>query len=674
MNIKHHFFLSFLLLNGQLVAMNHSQDDDTNANSANIKLTFENESNVLESERRLSKSSTSSKKHLRNRSLLDSCEDFYNVYNESDITNPNVDELINARLRSDNYASMPNIEEDSDDFSGDSSRKTSNGSERSVSSHKCRPSIFIDQQFRKKSITTPNSPRDKILHEDMYDMPRKITKFAPYSFIKKNPNLTARSYSLIPRESCNSLTQLPGKSVIEDWQKELNSEKSKIQKKIYEIQKEILDLETKTKNWQDGARKYLIITLDGGGSRGIVEILFLRDLIKSINDKRSFLLDKLNLDVRKPSEEAVSPKKGDNSVGKSISSTDKKILQTRLDAIDRYYCLKFDMLAGTSVGALIGMGCVLGKLDKIYDNYNSLVNEIFYPKRSSFFALRGPKYRSDHKKVAFKEYVGSMTGKELKLEKHVDFIVPYFSVHTKEPVVYRNYVDPDMSLLDLAMATSAAPTYFNPYKVKTSRGTQPGVDGGIFANHPGMIAYFEAISRYKNATKISMISLGTGYESVPDKKEHHNRGLLFWAKNVIDMAMTATSNLNNTLLGLADKSDEKFDYLRLQLGLDKNNAKLDNKKPENFENIENAYKNAINASGALVEPFRQAEDIIFEYLDQFVEFEVNQKKIELLNRNKRQLEDKITEQERKLRTLKNIRKETEKAHAIVRNSFVRNKK
>ncbi|MYK17544.1 hypothetical protein F4055_05150 [Candidatus Poribacteria bacterium] len=73
----------------------------------------------------------------------------------------------------------------------------------------------------------------------------------------------------------------------------------------------------------------------------------------------------------------------------------------------------------------------------------------------------------------------------------------------------------DFLMADVALATSAAPTYFRPHKIKSvmleegkiSEGKF--VDGGLYANHPAMCAFVEARTQYPG-TQVLLVSLGTG--------------------------------------------------------------------------------------------------------------------------------------------------------------------
>lgn len=67
----------------------------------------------------------------------------------------------------------------------------------------------------------------------------------------------------------------------------------------------------------------------------------------------------------------------------------------------------------------------------------------------------------------------------------------------------------DIGLVDGALATSAAPSYFPPYEVN---GLGYFADGGVFANNPSVAAIAEALAsgRAGNLDNVRLLSLGTG--------------------------------------------------------------------------------------------------------------------------------------------------------------------
>ncbi|MDQ0568810.1 putative acylesterase/phospholipase RssA [Variovorax paradoxus] len=112
-----------------------------------------------------------------------------------------------------------------------------------------------------------------------------------------------------------------------------------------------------------------------------------------------------------------------------------------------------------------------------------------------------------------------------------------------------------ISMVDAALATSAAPTYFPPYQVEDFGYF---ADGGTFANNPSMTAVVEAIYQgYATAASdIVMLSLGTGDNPVgvpPGSVSNPlNWGATHWLWPFSDGAVPATALLNLTMDATAE--------------------------------------------------------------------------------------------------------------------------
>jgi len=76
-----------------------------------------------------------------------------------------------------------------------------------------------------------------------------------------------------------------------------------------------------------------------------------------------------------------------------------------------------------------------------------------------------------------------------------------------------------MSLVDIALSTSAAPTYFPAHKIPAANGGKDHlfVDGGVVANNPDLFAHTEASQFVENPkSDILHLSLSTGYPQLKD--------------------------------------------------------------------------------------------------------------------------------------------------------------
>lgn len=189
----------------------------------------------------------------------------------------------------------------------------------------------------------------------------------------------------------------------------------------------------------------------------------------------------------------------------------------------------------------------------------------------SLNGLLDQKYCSDGIETVLKEYLG--TTKLSECLTHV--LVPSYELSMRKPFFFkswhaqnknkRNY---DFYMWQVAMATSAAPTYFEPFKLKANEEDDIEyyslIDGGVFANNPGMCAFVDAKVLYKDTDDIMLVSLGTGEfaECIPYDKAK-DWGLARWAKPILNTIFDGESDTVDYQL----KHLLKDNYYRLQVDL-----------------------------------------------------------------------------------------------------------
>jgi hypothetical protein len=200
----------------------------------------------------------------------------------------------------------------------------------------------------------------------------------------------------------------------------------------------------------------------------------------------------------------------------------------------------FDMLAGTSTGGIIAAGLSLPnpanplipayRAADLLELYTTQAVKIFSAQGRSKFAsqftfggLAESKYTAQGKQAVFSQYFG-----ETKLsEALTELVIP--AVHNKKThgTHLFTHKDTHYQFYDALMATTAAPTYFPPYRL----GNSIFVDGGVQANNPSQAAYSEALHAGIAQENIFLLSLGTG-DYVPDPlNPDSHRDLLFYGKN-----------------------------------------------------------------------------------------------------------------------------------------------
>jgi patatin-like phospholipase/acyl hydrolase len=143
----------------------------------------------------------------------------------------------------------------------------------------------------------------------------------------------------------------------------------------------------------------------------------------------------------------------------------------------------------------------------------------------------------------------------------------------------------DFALTDVALATSSAPTYFEPVEARSGAGVGFAlIDGGVFATNPAMCAYAEA-RRTGRADDLLVVSLGTGtqtHEQAISLEDAQGWGQLGWARTVINVMFDGVAEtVDHELTQLGGVT-----YMRLQRGLSYAREALDDASAENLANLQ----------------------------------------------------------------------------------------
>jgi uncharacterized protein len=225
----------------------------------------------------------------------------------------------------------------------------------------------------------------------------------------------------------------------------------------------------------------------------------------------------------------------------------------------------FHIIAGTSTGGIIACGLAkpdpLG-LQGIIDLYVQHGGEIFKKGVGEVaHYVHGPRY----KPTALESYLASELGSTYLSEvKNVELLVPSYAIglpksdpsgSTAAPMFFRSWqarglllgegatsAEYDFKLDAIARATSAAPTFFPPATIVNKAG-QPFtmIDGGVFANNPTICAMVEAYHLY-HSRKFMVVSIGTGSEPARmDTYAAARWGDIFWALPIMSIFQDGSS-------------------------------------------------------------------------------------------------------------------------------------
>jgi len=313
---------------------------------------------------------------------------------------------------------------------------------------------------------------------------------------------------------------------------------------------------------------YNILSIDGGGLRGIVPVRILQK-IESITKRR-------------------------------VQDT-------------------FDMMAGTSTGGLL-VSCMtlhdaenqpkytLDEIADIYINQGDIIfpirsgiNKLFH-KVSNLFS---PAYSGSGLEKVLKEYV---TDERIK-EALLPILVSTYDLNGNRPVFFKSAEanenpEANAKIYDICRVTSAAPTYLPAYTFNYKGKTLTGIDGGVYVNNPTMAAIAE-ISKYGNKgyykkkdgtdvkySDIRVLSLGTGtYSGTITEKEAVDWGELQWVTQITDIMMRGVNQTTDY------ESGEMLDdgnYLRLSINIpDEKYADMADARKETLDYLEKQIKEQV---------------------------------------------------------------------------------
>lgn len=250
--------------------------------------------------------------------------------------------------------------------------------------------------------------------------------------------------------------------------------------------------------------KYRIISIDGGGIRGIVPATILQQLVSD-------------------------PKLKD-------------------------FIEKADLIAGTSTGGLLALGIAKGMLPKeMQEIYVKKGEEIFddsvWDDIRDLGGLMGADYDIDNLKKVLKEIFGRTKLKSLK--KNV--LVTAFDLDNNskkdntrswKPKIFHNYKgensDREEYVYKVGLYTSAAPTFFPS--------VDGYIDGGVFASNPSMCALSQTQDKRYFSTppkfdEVVLLSIGTGTSLNYIEGETHDWGYARWIKPLISLMMDGVNDI-----------------------------------------------------------------------------------------------------------------------------------
>ncbi len=167
----------------------------------------------------------------------------------------------------------------------------------------------------------------------------------------------------------------------------------------------------------------------------------------------------------------------------------------------------FDMICGTSTGGLIALALSLKiPAKEIVDFYYDEGSKIFnYKSHKGFLAtIKQFSYKGKYSDRNLKSGLEKVLGNHTMGDSKTLLCIPSYNMTAGMPRVFKYphdegsfCMDRNLKMVDVALATSAAPTYFPVAEVDR----EFFVDGGVWANNPTLCGLLEATKFFINNGK-----------------------------------------------------------------------------------------------------------------------------------------------------------------------------
>jgi len=210
----------------------------------------------------------------------------------------------------------------------------------------------------------------------------------------------------------------------------------------------------------------------------------------------------------------------------------------------------FDMVSGTSTGGIIALGLSAGlRAEEVLDIYLRHGDKVF-PKgwtlpipfgkliKSVYqFARDFSVYRYDREPLerALRDCFGNRVLGSVERCLNIPTFDGFNEVNVVKTPHHPDFrLDQQEELVTVALATSAAPTFFSTYR----NGTRHFADGGVWANNPTMVALIDVLSCFAvDRHSVDILSLGCGEQNLRMSDGQIKCGGMFHWRTIIETAM-----------------------------------------------------------------------------------------------------------------------------------------
>jgi predicted patatin/cPLA2 family phospholipase len=224
-----------------------------------------------------------------------------------------------------------------------------------------------------------------------------------------------------------------------------------------------------------------------------------------------------------------------------------------LEQLEKKYCETnklneyMNLVSGTSIGGIIAIAVAAGIDAKtIRIAIESEGKNIF--NKVAILGLWKSRYRSEQLRSTIVNILGN---EDLRMgDIKCPLLVPALNLSTGQAEVFHSNVMgneyEEFKLVDIALATSAAPVYFPVHRIDRTM----YVDGGLIANSPDMVSLNHILQSGVDIKCVKMLCIGTTKElSGQANQSKLNKGAAYWFSKtrIIDAMMRGQESLTEQI-------------------------------------------------------------------------------------------------------------------------------
>lgn len=281
-----------------------------------------------------------------------------------------------------------------------------------------------------------------------------------------------------------------------------------------------------------------------------------------------------------------------------------KILQNLEDRLGYRTGELFDGIAGTSTGSIVAAAlclkndqmpgeCKYGAKD-VHEIYLKHSPKIFssnlLQRVQSIGGLHGPRYPNEELLETAKTYL-----KDARLkDSNTDLAIPSMDVETRKIHLFKNLKNKPSALKkelsQIIKTACAAPTYFpaEPFYDEELGHNKILVDAGLLLQNPCYLAYKEFCKDLPKNRKIVVLSLSTGYLSSPimSQKDAQYAGVIKWLPPILDLLMEQACDEVDQKMRIEQQYNKRLEYVRIEPQLENSAQKsTDNTAQKNLQRL-----------------------------------------------------------------------------------------